>query len=288
MTAVLADAEVLSLFQAIVLGVVQGLAEFLPISSSGHLILVPWLFGWEAAVEGELAQTFDVALHLGTLVGLAAYFRADLARLGRAGIRALRNRRIEGTDERLAGLLILATLPGLTVGAFLELALSSGLRSVPLAAGLLVVFGLVLAVADRSAGRRPLEAVGARDALVMGVAQSLALAPGVSRSGATISAGRFLGLDRQAAARMSFLMSLPITAGAVAFEGARLVASGGLPAGAAAPFLGGMAAAAITGVGAVWGVLKLVRTRAFTPFVIYRLVAGFGVLAIYLWRSAGQ
>jgi len=278
--------ETIPVLQAIVLGITQGLAEFLPISSSGHLILVPWLFGWTGlgAAGADFNRTFDVALHLGTLGGLVAYFHRDLARVAVAGGRALLKRRAESNDERLAGLLVVATVPGVIAGAALDATVLGRLGSIALIAIMLIAFGLVLAVADRALGRRELGSLGLRDALIMGGAQALALSPGVSRSGATISAGRFLGLSRDAAARMSFLMSVPITAGALVYEGAKLVANGGLPAGTAPAFLWGIVSSALTGVVAVWLVLRIVRTRSFRPFVIYRVVAGAGVLVLLALR----
>ncbi len=284
--AAVAAAEPIPVLHAIVLGITQGLSEFLPISSSGHLILVPWLFGWTelGGASADLNRTFDVALHLGTLLGVVAYFRRDLVRLVTAGLGALGRRKVETTDERLALLLALATVPGVVVGALLESTVADALTAIWLVAVLLIVFGLVLAAADRSSGRRTVETLGVRDAVVMGCAQALALSPGVSRSGATMSAGRWLGLGRDAAARVSFLMSVPITAGAVAFQGAKVVAAGGLPAGAAPAFVWGTLTSAVTGTLAVWLVLRIVRTRSFTPFVVYRVVVGAAVLALLAVR----
>ncbi|MGH3849531.1 MAG: undecaprenyl-diphosphate phosphatase, partial [Pseudonocardiaceae bacterium] len=175
-------------------------------------------------------------------------------------------------------------VPGVVVGAVLESTVANRLGAIWLIATMLIVFGLVLALADRAPGRRDITTIGLRDAVAMGFAQALALAPGVSRSGATISAGRGLGLGRDAAARVSFLMSIPITAGAVAYEGVAIITSGGLPAGTGPAFFWGTVSAALTGLGAVWLVLRVVRGRSFTPFVIYRLVAGVAVLAVVALR----
>ncbi len=278
-----ASPESIPVLHAIVLGIVQGLSEFLPISSSGHLILVPWLFGWEeltGAANADLNRTFDVALHLGTFVGAAAYFRADLVRLATAAWTSLRARRVETPDQRLAWLLALSAVPGATVGAVLESTVGDNLGQIWLIAVLLIVFGLVLLVADRRPGDRGPEDFRLRDAAVMGFCQAGALAPGVSRSGITISAGRFLGFERDAAARISFLMSLPIIAGAGIYQAAQVVAEGGLPSGVLPAFAWGMAASAVTGAGAVWLVLKVVRTQSFLPFVAYRVVAGVAVLGL--------
>jgi len=266
-----------------VLGVTQGLSEFLPISSSGHLILVPWLLDWESLTGPENAdfnRTFDVALHIGTFVGAAAYFRSDLARLGRAALRSLRGRSVRTTDERLVWLLLVSSLPGAVVGALLEATIGDALAQIWLIAVLLIVFGLVLLAADRTGGTRGEVEFRLRDALVMGIAQSVALSPGVSRSGITITAGRWLGFDRDAAARLSFLMSLPIIGGAALYQGVEVLVEGGLPQGTAPAFLVGIVSSGVTGAAAVWGVLRLVRTRSFTPFVVYRVVVGAAVLGL--------
>lgn len=308
------------ILHAIVLGIVQGLSEFLPISSSGHLELVPWLFGWDDfAGRPELETTFDVALHLGTFAGAVAYFRDDLVRLARGGLATLRpgERRTGGAtatstttsatattetsvppappattspaeevprgptdDGRLAWLLLASAVPAALAGALFADAFA-GIGEIEWLVGLLLaVFGLVLLWADRLQGTRSGDDFRLRDALTMGLAQALALQPGVSRSGVTITAARRLGFGRESAARLSFLMSLPIIAGAGLYEGAGLLGGDGIPAGFAGAFIAGMLASAVTGWLAVWGTLRLVRTRTFTPFVIYRVVVGVGVIAL--------
>lgn len=244
---------------------------------------MPWLLDWKELTgpeNADLNRTFDVALHLGTFVGAAAYFRSDLVRLGRAGLRSLRRRSAQGADERLAWLLLVSSLPGAVIGALLEATIGDALTQIWLIAVLLIVFGLVLLAADRAAGRRGEDDFGLRDAVIMGVAQSLALSPGVSRSGVTITAGRWLGFDRDSAARLSFLMSLPIIGGAGLYQGLEVLAGGGLPPGMASAFVAGMVSSAVTGAAAVWGVLRVVRTRSFTPFVVYRVVVGASVLGL--------
>jgi undecaprenyl-diphosphatase len=268
------------LLHAIVLGAVQGLTEFFPISSSGHLILVPWLFGWTLTADPDLNKSFDVALHLGTFVGAAAYFFPDLRRLGAAAARSLRARAVRDDDERTAWLLCLSAIPGAAVGALLEGFIQDELGRVWLIAVLLIGFGLLLAVADRMRGDRAAGDFRLRDALVMGFAQAAALSPGVSRSGVTITAGRWLGFGRDAATRLSFLMSLPIIGGAGVYKGLDVVAGGGLPPGVAGAFVWGMLTSGVTGALAVWATLRLVRTRSFTPFVVYRVVAGLAVLGL--------
>lgn len=270
------------ILHAIVLGVTQGLSEFLPISSSGHLRLVPWLFGWEDfAGRAGLEKTFDVALHLGTLVGAIAYFRRDIARYLKAAFTSAG----EGTDDRrVAWLLVASTVPAAVTGALFADVIEEKTGHIWLIATMLIVFGLILGWADRRPGVRPVEDIRLRDAVLMGAGQALALQPGVSRSGVTMTAGRLGGLGRDGAARFAFLMSLPITAGALVFQAADVVGEGGIPDGFAAPFAWGVVTSGVTGWFAVWGTLKLIRTRSFTPFVVYRVVVGAGVLALYTLR----
>ncbi len=269
------------ILHAIVLGITQGLSEFLPISSSGHLILVPWLFSWDD-FEGNvgLEKTFDVALHLGTLIGVVAYFRKDLVRLARAGLTKAGR---QTTDGRLAWLLVASAVPAAITGALLADPIEENTGQIPLIATMLIVFGLVLGWADRRQGNRPIESIGLRDALTMGVGQAVALQPGVSRSGASITVGRVLDLSRDAAARFAFLMSLPITVGALVFKAVD-ASQEGVPSDLWPAFVWGIVAAGITGWFAVWGTLRLVRTHTFTPFVIYRLVVGVAILIIYALR----
>jgi undecaprenyl-diphosphatase len=266
---------------ALVLGLVQGLTEFFPVSSSGHLILVPWLFHWnDITRDTDLNKTFDVALHLGTFIGAAAYFAPDLARFAKAGVASIRRRSVRTTDERLAWLLLLSAIPGAAAGALLENFIEDKLGQEWLIAVMLIVFGLVLYAADRLPGKRTADEFGFRDAATMGVLQALALSPGVSRSGVTITGARWLRFERDAAARLSFLMSLPIIGGAALYKGVKVFAGNGLPAGTGGAFLAGMAASAVSGGLAVWGTLRYVRSRSFTPFVVYRVLAGAVVLAL--------
>jgi undecaprenyl-diphosphatase len=269
------------ILHAIVLGITQGLSEFLPISSSGHLRLVPWLFDWhDFAGREHLEKTFDVALHLGTLLALVAYFWRDLVKLTRAG---LRRGALATHDGKLAWLVVGSAIPAGITGGLLSDVIERNTGQIPLIATMLVVFGLLLGWADRRAGGRSVEDVTARDAALVGVAQALALQPGVSRSGVTMTAGRLVGLDRDGAARFAFLMSVPITAGALVFKGMDVVRDG-LPPGFAAPFAWGIVTSGIVGWVAVWGTLRLVRTRSFQPFVVYRVVVGLGFLLLYAVR----
>jgi undecaprenyl-diphosphatase len=270
------------ILHAIVLGIVQGLTEFLPISSSGHLILVPELFNWkELTRDAELNKTFDVALHLGTFVGVAWYFREDLARYLGAAWRSLRARAVRSVDERLAWLLLLSAFPAAVTGAVLNNFIEDYLGKPVLIGIMLVVFGLVLFWADRLAGSRPADAFRGRDAVLMGAAQALALQPGVSRSGATITMARWLRFDREAAARLSFLMSLPITAGAALYESFEVGREGGIERELIPPFVWGTIAAGVSGFFAIAWLLRLLRTHSFAPFVIYRVLAGTTVVVVF-------
>jgi undecaprenyl-diphosphatase len=267
---------------AIILGIVQGLSEFLPISSSGHLILVPELFGWtELTSNDALNKTFDVALHVGTLIAVLAYFRVEVWSYIVAGWRSLRRRSIETVDERLAWLLLLTAVPGAIVGALFTSVIEDNLGD-PILIGInLILFALVLQWADGLAGARPSHQFNRRDAVFMGTAQALALAPGVSRSGATISMGRWLRFDRAAAAKLSFLMSIPITAGAALYKGAEMFRDGGIPSGFGGAFFWGIVASMVSGFIAIAFLLKYVQRHSFLPFVIYRIVLGVAVIIIF-------
>lgn len=270
------------ILHAIVLGIVQGLSEFLPISSSGHLLLVPELFDWtELTRRPDLNKTFDVALHVGTFVGAAWYFRHDLARYIAAAWRSLRHRAIRSVDERMAWLLLVSAIPGAVVGAAFDDLIEDNLGQPVLIGVMLIVFAVVLLLADRLPQRRHQDDFRLRDALFMGAAQAVALQPGVSRSGITISMGRWLAFDRGAAARLSFLMSLPIIAGAGLFKGAEVITDGGIPDNYVAPFIWGMLAAAISSFLVIGWLLRFLQTRSFAPFVLYRFVVGAAVIAIF-------
>jgi undecaprenyl-diphosphatase len=268
-------------WQALVLGIVQGATELLPISSSGHLILVPWLFEWEyLETHEEFNQTFDVALHVGTLVAVVAYFWKDVVRLAVAWIGSVRRRRIETAEERIAWFVAIATVPAAAVGALGEDLIAEHLGEPWQIAVFLAVFGVLLWFADRTPPRRGMSDLGPGTAIAVGFAQSLALMPGVSRSGITITAARFLGLDRDSAARISFLLLIPIVFGASLWKGVTDVLLGDLPPGSAGPFLVGMIASAASGLLAIWGLLGYVRRHDYTLFVVYRLLLAAVVLLL--------
>jgi undecaprenyl-diphosphatase len=270
-----------STFQAIVLGIVQGLTEFAPVSSSGHLLLVPWLFDWTFFLENpDLNKSFDVALHIGTFVGALGYFWRDIGRYVGAWVRSIRHRSVSTTDERLAWFLVVGTIPGVIVGGLAEDFIEENLGQIWLIAVMLAVFGVALYLVDRMARqRRSMEDLRLLDAVLIGLAQAVALQPGVSRSGVTMTVGRWLGLDRSSAARFSFLLSLPIIFGAGAFEGVQLIGRG-LPPGTAGPFIWGMVASAVSGFAVIWGLLAYLRRHDFRPFVLYRLALAGLVFAL--------
>ena len=274
------------IIHAIVLGLVQGLSEFLPISSSGHLLLVPWLFAWHDFDNTAIEKAFDVALHIGTFVAVVGYFRRDVTTYVREGIRLVVRRERPVTPEgRLAWLLVLSSIPAAIVGALFEKTIDNKLGKPWIIAVSLIVFGVLLGVSDRKSGQRALPDYERGDALKIGAAQVLSLNPGTSRSGITITAARFLGFTRDSAARASFLMAIPVTAGAIAYKMLKL-AKDGLPSGLGVPMIVGVVTSGVAGWAAVWGTLRLIRTRSFMPFVIYRCALGIAVLIILAtgWR----
>jgi undecaprenyl-diphosphatase len=269
----------MTILQAIILGLVQGITEFAPISSSGHLILVPWMLGWHIVDDPALNKTFDVALHMGTFVGAVIYFRHDLWIYIKAFFASCAARAIRTPDERLAWALVIGTIPGMIAGVALESVIEDKLGQPWLIAVMLAVFGVVLYVVDRVARQdRDLNSVGVRTGLFVGIAQALALQPGVSRSGVTITASRLVGLNREAAARFSFLLALPIIAGAGGVKGLDLMQQGFH--GYGAQFLAGFIAAAVSGFLVIWFLLRYLRTHDFLIFMIYRLAVAALVLLL--------
>jgi len=270
----------MSELEALLLGVVQGLTEFLPISSSGHLIIVPWLQDYTFLLDHPgFNKTFDVALHAGTLVAAIAYFRREVVNLTRGFFAAARKRAIETTDERLSIAIAIGTVPAVIAGGLGSGFIDDHLGEPWMIALQLILFGALLSYADRLPQRKALDGATLKDGWYIGLAQILALAPGTSRSGITITAGRYLGLDRDAAARFSFLMLIPIVAGATLFKGASAIHDG-LPSGVAGPMIVGTIAAAISGYLAIAFLLRLVRTTSYRPFVYYRYAAGVAILLI--------
>jgi undecaprenyl-diphosphatase len=270
----------LDLLQAIVLGIVQGLTEFLPISSSGHLRIVPAFAGWE-----DPGTAFTAVIQLGTMAAVVLYFRADLLRIARAWTASLRGRAAADPqgrlDARLGWYMILGTIPIGILGLAFKDPIENGARDLHLIGAMLIAFGAVLWAAERAGRReRGIETIGRRDAAVIGFAQALALVPGVSRSGATISAGLLLGLDRVAAARFSFLLSVPAVVASGLFELKDVV--GGSAEGAAG--VGATAVATVlafvSGYVSIAFLLRFLTTHTMSPFVVYRVVLGAAVLVL--------
>jgi undecaprenyl-diphosphatase len=270
----------MSTLEALLLGIVQGLTEFLPISSSGHLILVPWLQDYTFLLDNpDFNKTFDVALHAGTLVAAIAYFRREVVELTAGFLAAVRQRSIEAPEQRVSVAIAVGTIPAVIAGGLGSGFIEDHLGEPWMIAIQLIVFGALLAHADRLPQRKALGGASVRDGWYIGLAQVLALAPGTSRSGITITAARYLGLDRDAAARFSFLLLIPIVAGATAFKGFDAIREG-LPEGVVGPMVVGTIAAAISGYLAIAFLLRLVRTASYRPFVLYRYAAGAAILLI--------
>ncbi len=273
----------MTLLQALLLGLLQGATEFLPVSSSGHLVLVPWLLGWP--IPGI---SFDAMVHWGTLVAVVGYFWRDWWAMARGALRGLRARSLADPHARLLALLLLATVPGALAGALLE-EFFEGMFARPVAAAafLLTTAGILSAASFGGPplpSRRSLEALSWPDALAVGVAQALAILPGISRSGATIAAGLGCGMSRETAARFSFLLATPIILGAGAMELLDLVRAGTLAA--EAPFLAvGFLTALASGLGAIHFLLAYVRRRSLYPFALYCALMGILGLAVALARG---
>jgi undecaprenyl-diphosphatase len=270
----------MSELEALLLGIVQGLTEFLPISSSGHLIIVPWLQDYTFLEHNEsFNKTFDVALHAGTLVAAISYFRHEVVRFTLAFIDSVRKRAIETVDERLAVAIAIGTIPAVLAGGIGSSFIEDHLGEPWMIGIQLILFGALLGWADRLPQSRGFDDVGLGDGLKIGLAQVLALAPGTSRSGITITAARYLGFDRDTSARVSFLLLIPAVAGATVFSAAKAIHDG-LPHGVAGPIIVGTISSAISGYLAIAWLLRLLRTHSYRPFVIYRYFAGATVLLL--------
>lgn len=261
----------MSLVHAIVLGIVQGLAEFLPVSSSAHLALVPWFLHWD-----DPGLAFDVALHVGTLIAVLWYFRAQWIALVRAVFGG-------GTaeDRKRVGFLIVATIPGAIAGLALEKYADTAFRDPRLIATVLIVMGILLWWVDKAAAsNRRLPSMTVRDALLVGLAQMFAIIPGVSRSGSTITAGRGLRFSREDAAVFSFLMSMPIIAAAAFLKLPHVLKTEGVTV----PLAAGVIASAVSGWIAIRVLLRFVSHRSYGVFAAYRVIVGLIVLAIAFTR----
>jgi undecaprenyl-diphosphatase len=288
----------LPIYQAVVLAIVQGLGEFIPVSSSGHLIIVRRLLGWnELSPAHEL--TFDVALHFGTLLSVLVYFRrtwyqivqaafgGKVVRFSEAGSSEVNLSPEEQHEERfLLWFLAIATIPGAIAGKLLEASAEDYFREhIYLIAGALIAVALLMWWGEKvSSLAKPLTRISFADSLIVGVAQAFALIPGVSRSGSTITAGLFRNMTREAAVRFSFLLSTPIIAGAALLKAHELHKEG-LPAGMPAPFLVGIIVSAIVGYGAIAWLIRYLQRNTLRVFIVYRIVAGVVVIALaMMWH----
>jgi undecaprenyl-diphosphatase len=272
--------------QALVMGIVQGLTEFLPVSSSGHLIIVPALLGWTDPFINSLE--FSVMLHIGTLVALLIFFRSDWLRLVPAGLAALRDRSFrDDPDRRLAWLIAAATIPAIVAGVLFNDIIENNVRQIGLVALMLVVGGAILWLAEHNGTQtRALSDLSVRAALGIGAAQAIALVPGISRSGISIAAGLFAGLDRESAARFSFLMATPVTALAAIYEGRKLLTGEAGVTIAAVPLIVGMVASLLAGLVAIRVLLRFVRSHSTDVFVAYRIV--LAAVVVVAWLGAGR
>jgi len=268
--------------QSVVLGFVQGVGEFLPISSSAHLILVPKILNW-----ADFGQTFDVSLHIGTLAAVIVYFREDILRLAKAFISSLKNRSALDFDSKLCYYIILATVPGAVAGKLFEDVIENSIRgSVNLISGLLILMGLILYVADKS-GKKTLDIknLGLKSSFLIGLSQALAIVPGFSRSGVTMTSALLLGFSSEAAARFSFLLSIPITLGAGTLKCVKIAKEG---FGGVSPlnFGAGVLTSFIVGYLAISFLLKFIKTNGFKSFAIYRFL--FGAFVIIYFFMTGR
>lgn len=272
-------------FQAILLGLVQGITEFAPISSTAHLALLPWFFGWHSPLLNSLS--FDVALHMGTLVATLAYFARDWAQLARAGVALLVERRLSADpDRRLAVLLVVGSVPAALAGAGLEHLAETAFRSPLLIAASLAVMGIVLAVAERVGSQeRGLDGLTPLTALAIGAGQALAIVPGVSRSGGTMTVAMLLGIRRGAAAHFSFLLATPIMAGAGAKKAAELTRLGGGDATAAMAVVAGFLTAGVVGYLCIAFLMRYLQRGSLYGFAAYRVALAVVVVAVALVRG---
>ena len=262
----------MDILQAGILGLVQGLGEFLPISSSAHLVIVPWLFNWE-----DPGLTFDIALHIGTLIAVAIYFWKDWLQLITKGVTDAWSR-----EGRMFWYLVLATIPGAMIGLLLEKKAETSFRNPVLIAIMLIALGIVLYWVDRKSAKKiEAENISLKTSFLIGLSQALAIIPGVSRSGITMTTGLFLGLTREGAARFSFLLSAPIIFGAAIVKVPHIIAN---PAVITTNFIVGMVVSCVTGIASIGFLLRYVQTKTFLPFAWYRFILGALILTIAFLR----
>ncbi len=277
--------SIMPIHQAVLLAIIQGLTEFLPISSSAHLALAPWLLGWK-----DQGLAFDIALHFGTLLGVLFYFGRDWWRILLDGFGRRRSSPAEAAIPRhLLWMLAAGTVPVGISGLLLKDAAETVFRTPWVIGAMLILVGILMAWAERTARlSRQLHEVTWRDSLAIGIAQALAVVPGTSRSGITLVAGLFRGLDRPSAARFSFLLGTPAIAAAAADAFLDLYRAGGIPPGERAVFFSAMAVSAATGCAVVAWFLRFLRRRTLRFFVAYRIILGILILALAIFRRLAE
>lgn len=264
--------EPIGWFEAVVLGLIQGLTEFLPISSSAHVLIVSQIFGWE-----DPGAAFTAVIQIGTEAAVIVYFRRDLSRILRAWIHSLRTWG-QTSDSKLGWYIIIGTIPIVVLGVAFTRQIETAARNLWLVASVLILFGVVLGVADRYGSKqRSLSSMSARDGVILGLGQALALIPGVSRSGATITTGLALGYTREAAARYSFLLAIPAVLGAGFYEASKIGTDSSVAWG---PTLLATTISFVVGYTVIAWLLRYISMHSFLPFVIYRIVLGAGILAL--------
>lgn len=270
----------MTIIQAIILGLLQGATEFLPISSSGHLVLVPWLLGWDKA-----SLTFDTIVHLGTLVAVVIYFQRDIWQITRGVLVTLQQRNLADPDGRLGWLIALGCVPAALFGLLLEDFFESLFGAPLIVSCLLLITGLILLLSEKISQRlRQLEGIGVKDSLLIGLAQAAAIAPGISRSGATIAAGLALNIDREAAARFSFLLALPIILGAGLLKLKDTLAEG-VTSSEIGILVIGFVVAAVSGYACIYFLLAYIRRHSLYIFTAYCWLFGIFCLIMVFVRG---
>lgn len=262
----------MTLFQAIILGLVQGLGEFLPISSSAHLVLVPWIFNWH-----DPGLSFDVALHLGTLIAVILYFWRDWLNLIKGGLSGAKT-----SDGRLFWYLVASSIPGAAIGFLLEDYAETIFRTPLLIAIMLIAMGVILYMADQKSRKvTEIEDISFKTSMLIGLSQALAIIPGVSRSGITMTTGLLTGLTRESSARFSFLLSTPIIMGAALVKLPEVLSTPGM---LNINFVVGIAVAAVSGLASIYVLLRYVQSKSFLPFAWYRFALGAVVILLIFLR----
>ncbi len=262
----------MEIIQALILGIVQGLTELLPISSSAHLNLIPWIFNW------DIPASFDVALHFGTLLAIALFFCKDWIALIKGGYRQVIKKE-KSTEGRMFWYIVLATIPGGAIGFLLDHFVGDSLAQMPLLIAIaLIVMGIILYMVDKKApSKTKYEEMTLRQTFIIGLSQALAFIPGVSRSGVTMTTGRFMGVDRESTAKYSFMLSAPIVLGATLYKFKDFVFN--------MPFVVGVLASFVVGLLVIKFLLQYLKKGSFKGFAIYRVVLGLVIIGLFIIRN---